>query len=86
MTRVDTRVPLDPAVLAGVDELARVQGRSREDVIEDSLRRTVASRTLQDLLAVSRSRSRLDDTEADDVAAAERRSWRDERRASKPLS
>lgn len=79
MTRVGTQVQLDQDVLAGVDELARLQGRTREDVIEDSVRRTVSSRTIQDLVALSRSRSELSESAAAEVIAAERRAWRDER-------
>lgn len=72
MTRVDTNIQVDPAVLAGADQLARLEGRSRDEVIEDSIRRTVATRTLRDILIRSRARSELSAAEADVLVSAER--------------
>lgn len=56
MAKIDTRVPLDPDVLTQVDDLARSQGRTREQVIEDSVRRTLAARSFSAVL------DRVDDT------------------------
>lgn len=80
MTRVGTEIHVDPAVLAGVDQLARVEGRSRDEVIEDAVRRTVAARTLRDVVDRSRVRSDLSSATADTLVAEERRAARAARR------
>lgn len=80
MSRIGTEVHLDADVLAGVDQVALAEGRSRDEVIEDSVRRAVSHRMLTELLGRTRSRSTLSEDQADDLVAAERRDARRERR------
>ena len=47
MTRVGTRVELDDALLGRIDDLARQLGSTRDQLIEESLRREVAGRLLE---------------------------------------
>jgi hypothetical protein len=50
--KVDTKqVALDAAVLRSVDAAAERLGSSREEVLEDSVRRGLAARVLGDVLA-----------------------------------
>lgn len=46
MTKIDTQVQLDAAVLARVDAAAERLGRSRDEMIEDSVRRDLAGQLL----------------------------------------
>lgn len=80
------KVELDDAVLRSVDTEAEMLGRSREEVLEDSVRRGLAARSLGDLLARVRSRSDLDEDQAQAVAYAEVRAARASRRAERGLS
>lgn len=76
MSKVDTRVLLDAAVLGQVDDLARAEGRTREQVIEDSVRRTVAVKTMREVLARASATTLLGDTDAEVVAYDEVRAAR----------
>lgn len=46
MAKIDTRVQLDAAVLARIDAAASRLGRSRDEMIEDSVRRDLAGQLL----------------------------------------
>jgi metal-responsive CopG/Arc/MetJ family transcriptional regulator len=80
--RIGTEIQVDPALLAGVDALAASEGRSRDDVIEDAVRRTVASHSLKGILVRSRSASTLSAAQADELVSEERRSARSEGRGT----
>ncbi len=57
MPKVDARVQIDAAVLERVDSVAAALGSSRDQVIENSVRRSLAPRALRDLLTKIRSTS-----------------------------
>ncbi len=57
MPKVDARVQIDAAVLERVDSVAAALGSSRDQVIENSVRRSLASRALRDLLTKIRATS-----------------------------
>ncbi len=57
MPKVDARVQIDTAVLERVDSVAAALGSSRDQVIENSVWRSLASRALRDLLTKIRSTS-----------------------------
>lgn len=86
MARVRAEIQLDSDVLRRVDEEARAQGLSRDQVIEESVRRSFAARELTSLLGRVRQRSALTEEEALTVASEERRAARMERRTQKPSS
>lgn len=76
MAKVDTRLELDDALLRTVDFVAEQLGRTREEVLEDSVRRGLAARRLGDVLAGVRARSDLDEEQATRVAYEELRAAR----------
>ena len=80
MPKVDARVELDAAVLRSVDAVAEQLGSSRDQVIEDSVRRGLASRTLGDVLARVRGRSDLTEEQVTEVAYGEVKAARASRR------
>lgn len=71
MAKVGALVELDAVVLRRIDEIAAVLGRSRDEVIEDSVRRGLAAQVLGQVLARVRSRSSLTEDEATCLAYAE---------------
>jgi len=73
VAKVETDVSLDAEVLERVDELAASLGRSRGDIIEDSVRRTVGSATLRAVMARARASGRavVDEAEAAGIAYSE---------------
>lgn len=50
MAKIDTRVQLDAAVLACVDAAANRLGRSRDEMIEDSVRRDLAGQLISGIV------------------------------------
>ncbi len=76
MARVDARVALDDEVLRTVDAVAERVGSSREAVLEDSVRRGLAARTLGEVLAQVRARGNLGADEALRLAYEEVRAAR----------
>lgn len=82
MSKTDTTVPLDDAILASVDQIAGRLGVTREDMLEDSIRRGLAGRLLEGL---SSRRSGIDSTlsgaEVTDLVTSEIAAARQERRS-----
>lgn len=82
MSKTDTTVPLDDAILASVDQIAGRLGVTREDMLEDSIRRGLAGRLLEGL---SSRRSGIDSTlsgaEVTDFVTSEIAAARQERRS-----
>ncbi len=78
--KVDARVELDDAVLMSVDAVAEELGSSRDQVIEDSVRRGLAARALGDVLARVRSCSDLTEEQASTAAYDEVKATRNARR------
>lgn len=70
------KVELDDTVLRTVDSVAAQLGRSREGVLEDSVRRGLAARNLGEVLARVRTRSDLNEEQATRVAYGEVRAAR----------
>lgn len=66
MAKVDAQVQLDAAVLASIDVTAKRLGRSRDELIEDSVRRDLAGR----LFAGISDRRPSDAPELDDEQTA----------------
>ncbi|WP_143028739.1 hypothetical protein [Quadrisphaera sp. DSM 44207] len=81
MTKVGARVELDAAVLRSVDEVAEQLGTSRDQVIEDSIRRSLATRLLTDVLAAVRANSDLSEEQASELARDEVKAVRAARKA-----
>lgn len=79
VARVGTRVELDDSLLARIDDLARRLGSSREQLIEDSIRREVAARTLEGIFERSRSADDIAEEEATALAYRELDAMRAER-------
>lgn len=79
MPKVDARVEIDAAVLRSVDEVAEQLGTSRDQVIEDSIRRGLAAQIMTEVLAEVRANSDLTEEEADELAQAEVRAVRSAR-------
>lgn len=71
MTRVGTQVQLDDALLGRIDDLARQLGRSRDELIEDSLRREVAGRSLERVFARTSEGNELTSDQAAVIAYTE---------------
>jgi predicted transcriptional regulator len=71
VTRVGTQVQLDDALLGRIDELAHQLGRSRDELIEDSLRREVAGRLLERVFARTRGGDELTAEQAAELAYSE---------------
>lgn len=80
------KVDLDDTVLRTVDSVAAKLGRSREEVLEDSVRRGLAARNLGEVLARVRTRSDLNEEQAMRVAYGEVRAARSARRGERDLS
>lgn len=76
MSKVDTRVAMDASLLSRLDDAARRSGRTRDELIEDSLRRTLAGHVLAAIFARVRAVSRLTDDEAEAIAFRELRAAR----------
>ena len=76
-TRIDADVALDVDVLEQVDRVARQTGTTRAEVIEDSVRRTLAKRTLSELFAKARAGG-MSTADADDLGYQELRAFRAE--------
>lgn len=53
MTKVAAQVQVDDSVLASIDATAQRFGRSRDEVIEDSVRRDLAGRLLGGLFSLT---------------------------------
>lgn len=71
VTRVGTQVQLDDALLGRIDDLARQLGRSRDELIEDSLRREVAGRSLERLFVRTSEEDELTPDQAATLAYTE---------------
>lgn len=81
--KVMAEVQLDAGVLARVDAVAAASGSSRGQVIEDSLRRSLAGAALSEALSQIRERGRgLAEAEASELAYAEVKAARVARRES----
>lgn len=80
MTKVDPKIRLDRDVLRRVDDEAKAKGASRDEIIEESLRRSFAARQLRSVLERVRQRSTLTEDEAIGIADEERRAARSARR------
>jgi hypothetical protein len=81
MAKVDTHVKLDDEVLRTVDSVAEELGHTREQVLEDSVRRGLAARSIGEVLARVRTRSDLSEDQATEVAYDEVKAVRAARRA-----
>lgn len=79
MSRVRTEVELDEAVLRETEAAAARTGRDRDEVIEDVLRRELAGRRLDEVIARVRARSDLTGEQALALAYQERDALRAER-------
>ena len=84
MARIRTEVELDEAVLQQAQTAAESSGRSRDDVIEEALRRQLAGEALDDVLHRARAASDLSADEALELAYSERDAERAERRQARP--
>lgn len=80
------KVEVDDTVLRTVDTVAEQLGRSREEVLEDSVRRGLAARNLGEVLARVRIRSDLNEDRATRVAYDEVRAARAARRGGRDSS
>jgi len=85
VARVGARVELDDAVMRSVDTVAEQLGRSREEVLEDFVRRGLAARNLGDVLARARTRNDLTEDQATRVAYDELKAARAARRANREV-
>jgi metal-responsive CopG/Arc/MetJ family transcriptional regulator len=74
-TRVDAGVELDVDVLDQVDRVAQQTGKSRAEVIEDSVRGALARRTLGGVFAKAKAGG-LSPADAEDLAYQELRALR----------
>lgn len=64
MAKIDATVQLDAAVLASIDVTAKRLGRSRDELIEDSVRRDLAGRLFAGIVSRRpRDAPELDDDE-----------------------
>jgi hypothetical protein len=80
MARIRTEVELDEAVLRQAQTAAESSGRSRDDVIEEALRRQLGGRALDHVLHRVRAISDLSAEQALNLAYIERDTERAERR------
>ncbi|MEJ7703427.1 MAG: CopG family transcriptional regulator [Geodermatophilaceae bacterium] len=71
MSKVDTSVAMDSSLLDRLDNEARRSGRTRDELIEDSLRRTLAGQVLAGIFARVRPVSALTDDQAEAIAYRE---------------
>ncbi|WP_322781207.1 ribbon-helix-helix protein, CopG family [Frankia sp. Cas4] len=71
MSKVSAEVRLDATVLECLDAAARRLGRSRDELIEDSVRRDLAAQILSGVFVRIRRNSELTDEEAETVAYEE---------------
>ena len=85
VARVGARVELDDAVMRSVDTVAEQLGRSREEVLEDFVRRGLAARNLGDVLARARTHNDLSEDQATRVAYDELKAARAARRANREV-
>lgn len=81
MTEIAVPVSLDAALWARVNAVAERSGRSRDQVIRDSLRRDLAGAALAGVLAKVQARDELTADEALQLAAIEKVAARAEFRA-----
>jgi hypothetical protein len=79
MSKVDTRVAIDAALLDRLNDEARRSGRSRDELIEDSVRRTLAGQVLSGIFARVRTVSGLTDEQAQSIAYGELDAARNDR-------
>ena len=82
VTNIELPVPLDAALWDRVNALAERSGRSRDQVIRDSLRRDLAGTALAAVLAKVRGRDELTGDEALQLAAEEKAAARAQSRAA----
>ena len=82
VTDIAMPVTLDAALWARVDAVAERSGRSRDQVIRDSLQRDLAAVALATVLAKVRGRDELTGDEALQLAAEENVAARTESRAA----
>ncbi len=81
MSKIDVGVGIDVDLLREVDALAARLGVTRDDVIEDSVRKTLAAQTSSDVLDRIRSSSPPTAEMAEHLAYEELRAARAERRS-----
>jgi len=81
VTEIAVPVSLDTALWARVNAVAERSGRSRDQVIRDSLRRDLAGAALAAVLAKVQARDELTADEALQLAAMEKAAARAESRA-----
>lgn len=84
MARIRTEVELDEAVLRQAQAAAENSGRSRDDVIEEALRRQLGGGALDDVLHRVRAASDLSAEQALELAYSERDAERAQRRQARP--
>ncbi len=82
MTNIEMSVTLDSALWDRVEAVAERSGRSREQVIRDSVRRDLAGNALAAVLAKVRGRDELTADEALQLAAQEKAAARAQSRAA----
>ena len=82
VTNIELPVTLDAALWDRVNALAERSGRSRDQVIRDSLRRDLAGTALAAVLAKVRGRDELTGDEALQLAAEEKAAARAQSRAA----
>ena len=80
MAKVRTEVELDEAVLRQAQAAAEDSGRSRDDVIEEAVRRQLAGQALDEVMRRVGERAGLTAEEALELAYSERDADRAERR------
>jgi hypothetical protein len=81
VARQSAQVELEAIVWRRLDAAAAAQGRSRDEVLEDSVRRSLAADALREVFARVRERGGPDEEEALAVAQHEKTAWRQQRRA-----
>lgn len=81
MAKIDVGVRIDEDLLGEVDALAARLGVTRDDVIEDSVRKTLAARSLTDAVDRVRRSSPATEEMAEHLAYEELRAARAERRS-----
>lgn len=81
MSKIDAQVQMDTEVLERVDALAAALGSTREQVIENSVRRSLAALALGEVLRQVRARSAdgLSEAQASDLAYSEVKAARADR-------
>ena len=85
VTETAVSLTLDAALLVQVEAIAERSGRTRDEVIQDSLRRDLAGSALAAVLARISGGDELTGEQAMDLAADEKAAARRERRVATPL-